>query len=133
MRFALAGRRSASSPVARRRIAAPCGCPRSFLFRRSAHPFRVSPSRAALMSTRRSSEYIYRPAWWVPGAHAQTLWGKLFRRPPRVQMRAERWETPDGDFVDVHRLDAPAAAPRLFLLHGLEGTARSHYVAGFFS
>ena len=44
----------------------------------------------------------------------------------------ERWETPDGDFVDLHRLDAPAAAPRLLFLHGLEGTIRSHYVAGFF-
>jgi uncharacterized protein len=46
--------------------------------------------------------------------------------------RVERWETPDGDFVDVHRLDGPAGAPRLFFLHGLEGTIRSHYVAGFF-
>jgi predicted alpha/beta-fold hydrolase len=44
----------------------------------------------------------------------------------------ERWETPDGDFVDLHRLDAPVGAPRLFFLHGLEGTIRSHYVAGFF-
>ncbi|MGZ7039940.1 MAG: alpha/beta fold hydrolase, partial [Thermoanaerobaculia bacterium] len=49
----------------------------------------------------------------------------------------ERWETPDGDFVDLHRLDAPERsgdrAPRLFFLHGLEGTIRSHYVAGFFA
>jgi uncharacterized protein len=44
----------------------------------------------------------------------------------------ERWETPDGDFIDMHRLDGPADAPRLLLLHGLEGTVRSHYVAGFF-
>jgi predicted alpha/beta-fold hydrolase len=42
-----------------------------------------------------------------------------------------RLDTPDGDFLDVVRLDAPASAPRLFLLHGLEGTERSHYVAGF--
>jgi uncharacterized protein len=40
---------------------------------------------------------------------------------------------PDGDFVDVHRLDGKPRAPRLFLLHGLEGTIRSHYVAGFFA
>jgi predicted alpha/beta-fold hydrolase len=32
----------------------------------------------------------------------------------------------------VHRLDGPEGAPRLLLLHGLEGTIRSHYVAGFF-
>lgn len=44
----------------------------------------------------------------------------------------ERWDTPDGDFVDIWRLDGPINAPRLLLLHGLEGTIRSHYVAGFF-
>lgn len=84
------------------------------------------------MSDRRFSEYIYRPAWWVPGAHAQTLWGKFFRRPPAIHARTERWDTPDGDFIDIYRFDAAAGAPRLFLLHGLEGTVRSHYVAGFF-
>jgi predicted alpha/beta-fold hydrolase len=44
----------------------------------------------------------------------------------------ERWGTPDGDFIDVHRLDGPERAPRLLFLHGLEGTIRSHYVAGLF-
>lgn len=85
------------------------------------------------MSTKRTSEYTYRPAWWVRGPHAQTLWGKFFRRRVQPATRSERWETPDGDFLDVHRLDAPAGAPHLLFLHGLEGTIRSHYVAGFFS
>src|SRR4051812_11033076 len=44
----------------------------------------------------------------------------------------ERWDTPDGDFIDVHRLDSRSGAPRLLFLHGLEGTIRSHYVSGFF-
>ena len=76
---------------------------------------------------------IYRPAWWIPGAHAQTLWGKFFRSRPPLPLRVERWDTPDGDFVDVHRLEGPPLAPRLLFLHGLEGTIRSHYVAGFFA
>lgn len=84
------------------------------------------------MSANRKSEYTYRPAWWVRGAHLQTLWGKFFRARPPLPLRMERWETPDGDFVDVHRLVGPAGAPRLFFLHGLEGTIRSHYVAGLF-
>lgn len=84
------------------------------------------------MSQNRRSEYIYRPAWWVPGAHAQTLWGKFFRPRPSLPTRTERWDTPDGDFVDLHRLDGPPGAPHLLVLHGLEGTIRSHYVAGFF-
>jgi uncharacterized protein len=82
----------------------------------------------------RSRKDTYTPAWWVPGAHLQTLWGKLVRRPPRVHTRAERWTTPDGDSVEMQRLDAPADAPRdvprLLVLHGLEGSIRSHYLLG---
>jgi predicted alpha/beta-fold hydrolase len=48
-------------------------------------------------------------------------------RPPT---RTERWTTPDDDFLDIHRLDGPAGAPRLLILHGLEGTVRSHYAGG---
>jgi uncharacterized protein len=77
----------------------------------------------------------YTPAWWIPGPHLRTLWGKFFRRTEPLPLRRERWDTPDGDFLDVVRLDPPAhvdpaAAPRLLLLHGLEGTARSHYAQG---
>lgn len=77
-------------------------------------------------------EHTYRPAWWVPGAHAQTLWGKFARRSPALATRMERWPTPDDDFIDVLRLEASPGRPRLFLLHGLEGTVRSHYVGGLF-
>jgi predicted alpha/beta-fold hydrolase len=73
----------------------------------------------------------YRPAWWIPGPHVRTLWGRFVRRPPVVHTRREQWETPDGDVLDIDRLDAPHPdAPRLILLHGLEGTARSHYARG---
>lgn len=77
-------------------------------------------------------EVTFRPAWWVPGPHAQTLWGKLARRAGSIlPTRLERWSTPDDDFVDVLRLDPPSSgSPRLFILHGLEGTVRSHYVNG---
>ena len=78
------------------------------------------------------SEVIYRPAWWAPGAHAQTLWGKFFRRRSAVDARLERWDTDDGDFLELYRLTAAEHAPRLLLLHGLEGTIRSHYVGAFF-
>ncbi len=49
----------------------------------------------------------------------------------------ERWDTPDGDEVEIHRLDEPVNAgpdtPRLVVLHGLEGTIRSHYLQGILS
>ena len=61
------------------------------------------------------------------------MWGKFFRPRPPLPTRLERWETPDGDFIELHRLDARAGGPRLLFLHGLEGTIRSHYVSGFFA
>jgi len=75
-------------------------------------------------------EVIYSPAWWVPGGHLQTLWGKLFRRQPPAPTVLERWDTPDGDFLEIHRLVAEPSAPRVLLLHGLEGSIRSHYAQG---
>jgi predicted alpha/beta-fold hydrolase len=75
----------------------------------------------------------YRAAWWLPGPHSATLWGRVGRREPRVPVRTERWETTDGDFLELVRLDAPAPdAPRILLLHGLEGGAHSHYARAMF-
>lgn len=49
-------------------------------------------------------------------------------------MTSERWPTEDGDEVSVTRL-APRSRTslRVLFLHGLEGTAQSHYVRGFFT
>lgn len=74
----------------------------------------------------------FRPAWWLRNPHAQTIWGKFARGTPLPPVRRERWETPDGDFLDLVRMEGEAGRPRLLLLHGLEGTPRSHYVRGFF-
>jgi len=71
----------------------------------------------------------FRPAWWCRNRHLQTLWGPLFRR-DGLPLRRERVTTRDGDFVDLDWLDGPRGAPLLLALHGLEGSARSHYVTG---
>jgi predicted alpha/beta-fold hydrolase len=50
-----------------------------------------------------------------------------------VDTRVERWTTPDGDEIELRRLDASnrlADTPRLLLLHGLEGTINSVYLLG---
>jgi uncharacterized protein len=80
----------------------------------------------------RSSELTYTPAWWVPGAHLQTLWGKLVRPSPALETVRERWDTPDSDEIEVQRVLSPRgdAPVRLLVLHGLEGTVRSHYLRG---
>jgi predicted alpha/beta-fold hydrolase len=48
----------------------------------------------------------------------------------RIALRRERVTTADGDFLDLDWLDGPAGAPLVLVLHGLEGSARSHYVVG---
>ena len=74
----------------------------------------------------------YRPPWWLRGRHLQSIWGPLRRRPRRPAFRRERWETPDGDFLDLDWLAAPARTdtPCVVVLHGLEGSSESHYALG---
>jgi uncharacterized protein len=72
----------------------------------------------------------YRPAWFVPGRHLRTLWGKFVRRRPLVPTTLERWTTPDDDVLVIHRLRGRLDRPLLVLLHGLEGSPNSHYARG---
>jgi uncharacterized protein len=50
---------------------------------------------------------------WLPGGHVQTIWPAWAGRrrlADAVPLRRERWDTPDGDFVDVDF--APSGAAR---------------------
>jgi predicted alpha/beta-fold hydrolase len=67
---------------------------------------------------------------WLPGGHLQTIYASL-RPPPAVPMTRERWDTPDGDFIDVDFAGDPAAAGLVVLFHGLEGDSDSHYARAF--
>ncbi len=107
--------------------------------------------------SRQLPEFAYAP-WWLPGGQVQTLWAaavaRRFAGPP-PSFERERWDTPDGDFIDVDLLAAAASAsatstttgrdandsatghgsdaPWLVLFHGLEGSSRSHYAQAFAS
>ncbi len=78
----------------------------------------------------------YAPARWLPSAHAMTVFGSVARVFPRPRGRRERWELPDGDFLDVDRYepdptgDDPRDAPVVIVCHGLEGSSRAGYVRG---
>jgi uncharacterized protein len=82
----------------------------------------------------------YAPARWLPGANAMTVFASVARVFPRPRARRERWELPDGDFLDVDRFEPPrapdpgAGGPReeavLVVCHGLEGSSRAPYVRG---
>ena len=71
----------------------------------------------------------YRAPAWLPGAHAQTVWPALLCPKPVLNYRRERWDTPDGDFIDLDwsGMAAEKAPGLLVLFHGLEGSSQSHY------
>ncbi len=71
----------------------------------------------------------YRAPWWLPGGNAQTLYAALFADAGAIpDYRRTRWDTPDGDFVDIDWMDADADSPLVVLFHGLEGGSSSHNV-----
>ena len=68
----------------------------------------------------------FKAAWWLSNPHAQTLWPFLFRRRPKLKQRHETVELPDGDFLDIAWSET-ANRPLVLVMHGLEGSIRSHY------
>jgi hypothetical protein len=72
----------------------------------------------------------FRPARGLANPVAQTVYPVLLRRAPRAPTRRERWETPDGDFLDVDLLEPARPRGFLVLVHGLEGSAESPFVRG---
>jgi len=78
----------------------------------------------------------YRAPGWLPGAHAQTIYPACMVPRPRVAFARETWRAPDGDAIAVDFCgDRSGADPRptVLLLHGLEGSSRSHYAVGLMS
>ncbi|MDE2402563.1 MAG: alpha/beta fold hydrolase [Burkholderiales bacterium] len=91
----------------------------------------------------------YQAPWWLAGqgpwgGNVQTIWPALFSRvhgqplPVAVPYERQRWDAPDGDFIDVDVLSAMGRAqtalperPLLVLFHGLEGASGSHYALAF--
>lgn len=67
------------------------------------------------------------PAWWLPNAHLQTLFPVFYMSPKKFPTRIERFELPDGDFIEgiwTHKKPGPT----VILLHGLQGSPNSHYI-----
>ncbi|MEX0963138.1 MAG: hydrolase [Pseudohongiellaceae bacterium] len=76
-------------------------------------------------------ESEFKPAWWLPGGHSQTLWRK-FSSAKLVEHVRQRVELDDGDFID---LDWTTIDPKkskdntiVLLLHGLCGCSKSSYI-----
>lgn len=67
----------------------------------------------------------YCAPWWLPGRHLQTL-ASIFARGQSVTYTRERWDTPDGDFIDVDWAGPEDAERLLVMFHGLEENSSSH-------
>jgi uncharacterized protein len=95
---------------------------------------KVSLSESRTSSSSPLGSLDFRPAWWVPGPHVQTIWGSVTRSRRLVRFRRERLEAPDGDELVLDHVDAGGSRGerpiRLILLHGLEGSSYSVYVQG---
>ena len=59
-----------------------------------------------------------RMPWWLRDGHSQTIIPARLTRRPRVSFRRERWDTPDGDFIDLDWYGPhDAHAPPVLVLH----------------
>lgn len=71
----------------------------------------------------------FRPHPLLRNAHLQTLVPTLTRAQIPLDIRRERLELDDGDFVDLGRLE-DCEGPLVVLIHGLGGTFDSKYLRG---
>lgn len=75
----------------------------------------------------------FKPAWWCRGSHLQTIYGGLFRANPEIPLKRERFETPDGDFLNLSRLDGSPNTPVIVVLHGLGSSSEAPYIHSLLS
>jgi len=73
------------------------------------------------------AETYFKPPWWLSNRHVQSAYGSLIGLEPRVRVRWQQLDLPDGDFVDLCWAGSHGA-PLVVVLHGLEGSVNSHYI-----
>lgn len=71
----------------------------------------------------------FKPAWWLPSPHLQTLWPALFKKRHALDLMTEQLELDDGDFLDLC-WSKRSSDKIVLILHGLEGSLDSHYANG---
>ena len=76
------------------------------------------------------SEFQPRGLW--RNRHIQTIVPNVLFPPPKLALRRERVELPDGDFIDVDWTTG-TTGPIVIVLHGLEGSMRSRYACNIMS
>ena len=73
------------------------------------------------------TQFKFNPPWWLRNTHVQTIL-PVITKTPLSNLKRERVELSDGDFIDLDWTFKPKAGEPIFLiLHGLEGSSESHY------
>ena len=75
--------------------------------------------------------YDFRPAFWLPGPHFQTIWASKFRKIPMPNLEKEQLVLEDGDFLQLFWA-LEGNGPMVIILHGLEGDQTSNTVKAMF-
>ncbi len=70
----------------------------------------------------------YNPPFIFKNHYFATIYPSLFRK-IKVNYQRERWDTPDGDFLDLDWLKK-SSQKLLITIHGLEGSSDSNYIKG---
>lgn len=68
-------------------------------------------------------------AWWCPNGHWHTIAGNFLGRRELPENQLITIPTGDGDFLEVNFIDSGLYTPVVILLHGLEGSSHSYYIA----
>lgn len=83
------------------------------------------------------SSHHFDPPAWARNPHVQTMWPALMRKKIELSVWSQRFELPDGDFVDLAwTRSLPLGRckdPIVVLFHGLEGSMHSAYIQGMLS
>lgn len=75
----------------------------------------------------------FKPAWWLPGPHLQTIWPILSRRRFKLDLTWESMCLSDGDYIDLvwsNNDQNNRRQPIILLLHGLTGSIESPQLQG---
>ena len=70
----------------------------------------------------------YQPSFIFKQRHLNTIYPALFRS-VKIKYQRERFELPDGDFIDLD-WSKVGSTNMILALHGLEGSSESNYIKG---
>jgi len=71
----------------------------------------------------------FKPAFGLKNRHAQTLYSTFFAKHKKPDIKVEKFELSDGDFLDCYWHNKPKnTMPIVILFHGLAGSFNSPYI-----